>query len=501
MEKQHTSGFTLIELAVVITIIAILTAMILPVFAGIVRSSNQQTCINNLRNIGTMLAQYRQDNGVYPAAPLAGFLHAQYKSGVPLSEQQVIVSSPVFTGDGNSTGFTVDASSFRGRPPMQYIVQIDDDSTTPNTFKWSADGGVSWPANKVAITATKAQWLNDGMQITFTSAGGHVVGDTWSFKVNPLAPALPEGQVLKPVILTKPAAEGDTSVTVSSTTGLVVGMHALVHSADLAARGTDAVVINTIAGNTVTFSPALLYDYTTTDPYDVNNYGVLDPRTGNFGLATLYFTYVDEGRNAELRGSATDTDADLTHGPSFFHCPQMHSTVDANKPSKPTPPPPPDADVPHHQPEIYVADAHNRKVDPLWSGYNTYDMTYNYDQYDGTIRALDGALGYGTLHTARQLQNPNAPADTVVCWCYGHKQSQLPTYYALDPSVPDVDGNLASARHAETGRRTERDVVLWLDGSINVMTPTLVRAIGGTDDKAKYFWTPPFLYAPGDRLK
>jgi prepilin-type N-terminal cleavage/methylation domain-containing protein/prepilin-type processing-associated H-X9-DG protein len=55
------SGFTLIELLVVIAIIAILAAILFPVFAQAREKARQVTCLSNLKQIGTGLMMYVQD--------------------------------------------------------------------------------------------------------------------------------------------------------------------------------------------------------------------------------------------------------------------------------------------------------------------------------------------------------------------------------------------------------------------------------------------------------
>ena len=61
-------GFTLIELLVVIAIIAILAAILFPVFARAREKARQSACLNNQRQIVTALQIYAQDNDeFYPA--------------------------------------------------------------------------------------------------------------------------------------------------------------------------------------------------------------------------------------------------------------------------------------------------------------------------------------------------------------------------------------------------------------------------------------------------
>ncbi len=54
-------GFTLIELLVVIAIIAILAAILFPVFAQAREKARQTSCLSNLKQIGTGLMMYSQD--------------------------------------------------------------------------------------------------------------------------------------------------------------------------------------------------------------------------------------------------------------------------------------------------------------------------------------------------------------------------------------------------------------------------------------------------------
>jgi prepilin-type N-terminal cleavage/methylation domain-containing protein/prepilin-type processing-associated H-X9-DG protein len=59
---QKRAAFTLIELLVVVAIIAILTAILFPVFAQAREKARQTACLSNEKQLGLAILQYAQDN-------------------------------------------------------------------------------------------------------------------------------------------------------------------------------------------------------------------------------------------------------------------------------------------------------------------------------------------------------------------------------------------------------------------------------------------------------
>src|SRR5438477_12307910 len=58
---QSRKGFTLIELLVVIAIIAILAAILFPVFAQAREQARKATCLSNCKQLGLAMQMYAQD--------------------------------------------------------------------------------------------------------------------------------------------------------------------------------------------------------------------------------------------------------------------------------------------------------------------------------------------------------------------------------------------------------------------------------------------------------
>lgn len=130
MFRLRSYGFTMIELLLVITIIAILAAMVLPVFNK-VKGNNQFTgCIENLKEIGSALSLYRSEHEgepkVFPAAPNPLYLNSALPAFIPFETRP--------TDLAELTSISPDWSEWKYNPQDDVFEQLPVTDITDETF-------------------------------------------------------------------------------------------------------------------------------------------------------------------------------------------------------------------------------------------------------------------------------------------------------------------------------------------------------------------------------
>jgi len=93
MRSRIRNGFTLIELLVVIAIIAILAAILFPVFAQAREKARATSCLSNLKQVGLGAVMYAQDYdelfpGSWQWSPCAIQAHSPYILPAPITMAQ-----------------------------------------------------------------------------------------------------------------------------------------------------------------------------------------------------------------------------------------------------------------------------------------------------------------------------------------------------------------------------------------------------------------------------
>ena len=68
-KQSSIGGFTIIELLISVSIIAVLASMILALSDMIRRKAEQAACVGNMRSLFVALSAYNNENGHFPQAP------------------------------------------------------------------------------------------------------------------------------------------------------------------------------------------------------------------------------------------------------------------------------------------------------------------------------------------------------------------------------------------------------------------------------------------------
>jgi prepilin-type N-terminal cleavage/methylation domain-containing protein/prepilin-type processing-associated H-X9-DG protein len=165
-------GFTLIELLVVIAIIAILAAILFPVFAQAREKARAITCISNLKQIGTGVMMYVQDYDERYPTPEREYPDAPFL--IPTQVQPYIKNAGIFKcpNDSVANGLLYQTFAAFGVTPSfvppypisyywyfwTYHPQLTRDCTFAGPLTGASLAQVEFPANKAIADCTSDDW-------------------------------------------------------------------------------------------------------------------------------------------------------------------------------------------------------------------------------------------------------------------------------------------------------------------------------------------------------
>jgi prepilin-type N-terminal cleavage/methylation domain-containing protein/prepilin-type processing-associated H-X9-DG protein len=172
-------GFTLIELLVVIAIIAILAAILFPVFARARENARRASCQSNLKQIGLGIAQYTQDYDEKLPLGAVDFMGGRIfwaQSIMPYVKSIQIFECPSF-GHTAGRGFTYDLQS-NMTPGAGYQIG----RFTEYGLNWALQPQTSYVSTSFAI----AQMTHPAELLMLSDVSGLLVpGESLGYSPNP----------------------------------------------------------------------------------------------------------------------------------------------------------------------------------------------------------------------------------------------------------------------------------------------------------------------------
>ena len=177
--RRSAHAFTLIELLVVIAIIAILAAILFPVFQKVRENARRTACLSNMKQISLGISQYENDsdNFTVPSQSGAGLTLSSW----PTLIYKYVQSGGVFVCPDGTSSESPKASFVAALPAGAAYCGLTSDDPTVYSYGSEGDGSGA-TARKVhalsyalnVLPDTTAAWATVGFKTTANHKQGYV---------------------------------------------------------------------------------------------------------------------------------------------------------------------------------------------------------------------------------------------------------------------------------------------------------------------------------------
>lgn len=155
-KRSAESGFTLVELLIVMSVILILMTLAIPKLMNVLRTANETSAVTSLRTLNSMEGQY---NSTYPTHGFAcslAQLGGKVGSGLPTPEAAQLINEDL--SSGTKSGYT-------------FAITCGAKNTVNNQDQYNAYTITAVP-NSVGRTGNRGFCTDENAQIHFDPKGG-----------------------------------------------------------------------------------------------------------------------------------------------------------------------------------------------------------------------------------------------------------------------------------------------------------------------------------------
>ncbi len=139
---KQNSGFTLIELMIVVAVIGVLAAIAIPNYQDYVTRSKITQALSGLSDMRVKMERHFQDNRTYVGACVAG-------TQAPLPANTANFTFSCTAADLTTTTYTVDATGISSMTGFRYRIDQDNVRTTESLpAGWTAPATNCWALNR-----------------------------------------------------------------------------------------------------------------------------------------------------------------------------------------------------------------------------------------------------------------------------------------------------------------------------------------------------------------
>lgn len=203
-EGKVRRAFTLVELIVVVTVLAVLAAILFPVFARAKSAAKQTQCVSQLRQIGASIGLYTSDSdGIFPhaidpidrASPEIWSEFPEFQARIPYMPylhdvlQPYVKSREVFhcpSDDGTAAMDDSPDVEFATTPSMHKVYDTSYFFRTEIAFRYFSDTRFRLPAETNVLFDAAGHWHGTGGKVAHNEFGPDWVRKVRGFRYTTL---------------------------------------------------------------------------------------------------------------------------------------------------------------------------------------------------------------------------------------------------------------------------------------------------------------------------